>query len=227
MWLAGWFRRSGWLADPAAVAGWLIPPGLRRSGWLAGWFRRSGWLAESAGSTKKTSRNETTLRLEISWEMPRSVAAVVITFQLFGLFGPCKELLGGKAYSISMHLPPPLEHSPTLQNSNNTKQYNTYIPQSKRQSTKHSSKKHTTINDTKANKQKQQYRTAYKQQQRQTTNSSKQSTLQFNNIPPATNTAKPLSAFSVIESKKKHVFTPLITFFPGIVWSGVSNWKAS
>ena len=28
-------------------------------------------------------------------------------------------------YSIFMHLPPPLKHSPTLQNSNNTKQYNT------------------------------------------------------------------------------------------------------
>ena len=65
--------------------------------------------------------------------------------------------------SISMHLPPPLEHSPTLQNSNNTKQHNTHIPQSTRQSTKQSSKKHTTINDTKANKQKQQYRTAYRQ----------------------------------------------------------------
>jgi len=44
-------------------------------------------------------------------------------------------------HSIFMHLPPLLEHSPTLQNSNNTKQYNTYIPQATRQSTKESSKK--------------------------------------------------------------------------------------
>ena len=44
-------------------------------------------------------RNETTLRLEISWEMPRSVAAGVSS-QLCGPFGLCKELLGGKAQSF-------------------------------------------------------------------------------------------------------------------------------
>ena len=149
--------------------------------------------------TKNESKRHDFKSLEISWEMPSSVAANV-SWQLFGLFGLCKELLGGKAQNFKgetcwdlddlQHLPPPLEHSPTLQNSNNTKQYNTYIPQSTRQSTKQSSKKHTTINDTKANKQKQQYRTAYRQQQRQTTNSSRQSAPPFNNIPPS-NTAKP------------------------------------
>ena len=98
---------------------------------------------------QKTSRNETTSSLEISWQMPGSVAADV-SWQLRGLFGLCKELLGGKAQSFKsekwwdldnlQHLPPPLEHSPTLRNSNNTKQYNTYIQQSTRQSTKQSRK---------------------------------------------------------------------------------------
>ena len=57
-------------------------------------------------------------------------------------------------YSIFMHLPPPLEHSPTRQNSNNTKQYNTYIPQSTIQ--KQTSKKNNTEQPTNSNKGKQQ-----------------------------------------------------------------------
>ena len=52
-WLAGWFRRSDWLADSAAVAGWLadsaaVAGWVILPRWLTGWFRRIGWLADSA-----------------------------------------------------------------------------------------------------------------------------------------------------------------------------------